>query len=114
LVALDRYTISHSFETLAELRDVLSRDKFKTITPIHERLQFCDNIAKAAQIIEPAYQFQVFQDRSDDKFFSLAYSAGAECIISGDAKHIRTLKHLHGIQIWSPAQFLVREIERKA
>ncbi len=108
-IALERYTIAHSEETLAELTSVLSREKFAALAPFDERMKFCDNVAASGQITRPLYQFQIFDDPSDDKFFSLAYSAGADCIVSGDENHVRPLKHLYGIQIWSPAQFLARE-----
>jgi len=108
--ALERYTVAFSNETLSELREVLGRETFNRLGPIDERMRFCDSIAAAGQIIDVLYQFRVFEDQADDKFFSLAYAAGADCIISGDERHVQKLKHLHGIQIWSPAQFLAREM----
>jgi predicted nucleic acid-binding protein len=87
----------------------LSREKFEMLAPFEDRMKFCDNVSSFGQIMQPLYHFQVFDDPADDKFFSLAYSAAADCIVSGDEKHVRALKHLYGIQIWSPAQFLARE-----
>lgn len=108
-IALERYIVVHSDETLAELARVLSHEKFDALAQFDERMKFCDNVAALGQIMEPLYHFRVFDDPSDDKFFSLAYSAGADCIVSGDEKHVRPMKHLYGIQIWSPAQFLALE-----
>lgn len=111
-LGLTRYTVFHSPETLQELRTVLNRPEFDKYAPRESRMMFTNSIAASGQSIVPIYRFEVFRDPADNKFFDLAYSAGSECIVSGDEKHVQPFKHFLGIQIWSPAQFLTYELQR--
>jgi predicted nucleic acid-binding protein len=87
---------------------VLSRSRFDRFAPFEERLSFTGSVAASGQLIDLAYQSHACEYPKDDKFLDLAYAAGADRIISGD-RHLRTLKHFMGIQIWLPAQFVARE-----
>jgi putative PIN family toxin of toxin-antitoxin system len=111
--ALSQYTVVHSPETLQELRTVISRPRFDTLAPLETRLAFVNTVAASGMAVQPVYQFQAFPDPTDNKFFDLAYSADARYLISGDEKHVLPLKHYHGIETLSPAQFLERELERE-
>jgi putative PIN family toxin of toxin-antitoxin system len=108
---LDAYTVAHSQATIAELSDVLRRKRFDGNAPLEERLRFTANVAASAQIIEPIYHITYCDDPKDDKFLDLAYSSAATCIISGD-RDLLKIKHFMGIQIWTPAQLLERELAR--
>lgn len=44
-------------------------------------------------------------DPDDDKFIECAVALNARCIVSGD-KHLRSVKHYMGIDIFNPTEFL--------
>ncbi len=45
-------------------------------------------------------------DPSDNKFLECAIAGKADCIVSGDKKHVLPLKHYQKIPILSPKEFL--------
>ncbi len=50
------------------------------------------------------------RDPDDNVYLGLAMQSGAGIIVSKD-KHLLEIKHYMGIQIWSPVQFIAREME---
>ncbi len=95
---------------LAELEEVLSRDKFAErlrragITP-HELML---GYAALAQLIEPAsIPRVVLADADDDAVLACAVAADAEAIVSGDS-HLLKLRNFQNIPILSAAELLVR------
>lgn len=103
-------TLFTSPELLAELADVLRREKFA------QRLEqagvTADELvygyAALARVIRPARIVPVIlDDPDDDKVLACAKAAKAEIITSGD-HHLLDLKEYEGIQILPVNQFLQR------
>lgn len=94
-----------SEETLAELYEVLRRDKFSKYVLEIERLQFLAAFAQEAQQVEITERFQVCRDPRDDKFLELAVSGEAVCIVTGDAD-LLALHLFRNIPILNPPAFL--------
>ena len=93
---------------LAELEDVLSREKFARrleragVTPRDLVLGY----AALAPVIEPATIAPVvLADPDDDAVFACAVAAQAEVIVSGD-KHLLDVKSYQGIQVLTAAELL--------
>lgn len=103
-------TLFTSPELLAELAEVLRREKFA------QRLEqagvTADELvygyAAVARIIRPArIALVILDDPDDDKALACAKAAKAEIITSGD-HHLLNLKEYEGIQILPVNQFLQR------
>src|SRR5262245_50855991 len=97
---------------LAELEDVLGREKFATrlasaaVTP-HELVL---GYAALASIIDPAeIEPVVLADPDDDAVIACAVAGHSEAIVSGDS-HLLDLKQYQGIRIVTAAE-LVAEIQ---
>ncbi len=94
---------------LAELEDVLSREKFA------QRLQLAGvtaheltlGYAALASIVEPAeIEPVVLADQDHDAVLACAVAAQAEAIVSGDT-HLLNLKRYLDIRVLTAAQLLV-------
>ncbi|NUO80418.1 putative toxin-antitoxin system toxin component, PIN family [candidate division KSB1 bacterium] len=94
-----------SEETLAELYEVLRREKFAKYVLETERLQFLAAFAQAAQQVEATERIQVCRDPQDNKFLELAVSGEAACLVTGDAD-LLALHPFRNIPILNPPAFL--------
>ena len=65
-------TILVSAALLAELSDVLNRDKFDKYISWHERLQFISALTKSSVLIEPRESIRECRDPKDDMVLELA------------------------------------------
>lgn len=99
---------------LAELRGVLSREKFasqlqaKGLTPG----ELADGYAALVTIVVPAVIApKIAKDLTDDMVIATALAAAADLIVSGDA-HVLDLKSFQGIPIVSAAEALKRVAQR--
>ena len=103
-------TLFTSPELLAELADVLRREKFaQRLKQAHVTAdELVYGYAVVARAIHPARIAPVIvDDPDDDKVLACAKAANAEIITSGDA-HLLNLKEYDGIQILPVNQFLQR------
>ena len=109
-LALQQCEVCMSAATLAELDEVLSRDKFDRYMPQAIRL------ALAALLRIHSHQVEVTpsdeaalqlpcRDPKDNKFLALAKLAGAHVLISSD-DDLLTLHPWCGVQVITPAAFL--------
>ncbi len=91
---------------LAELSEVLARDKFRThlLAANIDFDQAISDIGLLAEIINPAPLITpVSRDRDDDIVLAVAVSGRADLIISGD-RDLLVLENYLGIDILTPAQ----------
>ena len=103
--ALDRGKLVPSRAVVEELQEVLSRKKFDRYLTRQEREQFLQLLVQEARLIEIADEVRVCRDPEDDKYLSLAVSASAACLITGD-QDLQILNPFRGIPIVTSAQFL--------
>lgn len=94
-----------STETLDELRQVLARDRLDRFRDAVARRVFFDHYAAMTLLCPVETQVVACRDPSDDKFLSLAVSAGASLIISSD-NDLLTLGQVRGVTILRPGQFV--------
>ncbi len=60
-----------------------------------------------AKLVEPAERLRVIQkDDPDNRILEVAVAANADCIVSGDKRHILPLQRFRGIDIMSASAFL--------
>ena len=68
----------------SELRATIFRDKFLRIAGRHRISTMLDQYFRAAKEISANSSFRICRDPKDNIFLDLAYSAGADFIITGD------------------------------
>jgi uncharacterized protein len=96
-----------SEETMHELTQVLSRSKFSRYIRVEQRVLFLAQMASVAEIVPIVQLVRECGDPKDDKFLEVALNGRADVIITGDTD-LRQMNPWRGIQILSPAEFLVR------
>jgi|TARA_B110000263_G_C15284872_1_gene500234 putative PIN family toxin of toxin-antitoxin system len=94
-----------SDETVEELADVLSREKFDRYVSLEDRQQFIRRLLQVATIVPVLSEISDCRDPKDDKFLALALDSESDCIVSGDGD-LLSLNPWRGIDIVSPASFL--------
>jgi putative PIN family toxin of toxin-antitoxin system len=96
-----RVELASSAALLAELRGVLSREKFAAQLA-HRALTVADvfdGYAALVSLVAPAtIAPTIARDPADDQVLATALAARADCIVSGDA-HLLNLKNFQGIGI---------------
>jgi putative PIN family toxin of toxin-antitoxin system len=103
--ALDRGTILLSRPALAELKEVLNRNKFRPFITEDEVRQFLAVFAGASDWVEIDVRIDKCRDPADNKFLELAVSGRATHIITGD-NDLLTLDPFRGMPVLTPAEFL--------
>jgi len=103
--AIDRGEILISQATLAELAEVLSREKFDRYLTAREREEFLVKFTHAAVVVEITEEIRACRDAKDDKFLEIGVCGHAFSIITGDGD-LLALHPFRGIPIMTPAQFL--------
>jgi uncharacterized protein len=97
-----------SEETLLELQDVVTRAKFdRYFKPGGvTREQFLALYAMHTFRVEITEEITECLDPKDNMFLSLAVSARADVLVSGDKKHLLSMNPFRGVRIVSAADFL--------
>jgi putative PIN family toxin of toxin-antitoxin system len=94
-----------SEDTLAELVDVLNREKFRRYIPSSRVIDYVEWYVAISEIAVVTAPVVACRDPKDDKFLALALAGKADCIIAGDS-HLLEMVSFSGVAIYSPADFL--------
>jgi len=105
--ALSRGELLVSQASLAELGEVLGREKFDRYLSREEREKFLVKLIQQAVVVDITEEVRACRDAKDDKFLELAVCGRATCIVTGDTD-LLALHPFRGIPILSPAQLLDR------
>jgi putative PIN family toxin of toxin-antitoxin system len=106
--AIDIGRIVVSDNVLAEFAEVIFRKKFdKYFLNDEERYEAIDFITINALVYSPKITINACRDPKDNKFLELAVTAGASCIITGDAD-LLVLHPFENVEILSAKDFLTR------
>jgi uncharacterized protein len=105
-IAAANFDIVASTETLAELVEVLSREKFDRYASKAERKLFAMDYADTVKLINVQTVATDCEDPKDNKFLSLAVDSRAVLVVSGDKKHLTSMKKYKGIPIVGIREFL--------
>lgn len=99
--------VYRSAETLQELQTVLSRPKFDRyfVDTVFTRAMFVSIFEKYAIEVAVTHTCSDCIDPKDNMFLSLAMSAKADIIVSGDKAHVLSMHPYHGIGILSVGDF---------
>jgi putative PIN family toxin of toxin-antitoxin system len=94
-----------SKETIAELFDVLHREKFDIYVLKEKRVQFGERLIAMSSQIPVTSVLKLSRDPKDDIFLNLAVDGHADYIISGDPD-LLILNPFQDIKILKPVDFL--------
>lgn len=106
-------TVVVSEECMEELSRVITDEKFEKYSSFLKRQMFLLDFEDASEFVQVKSKIALCRDPKDDKYLSLAVSAKAKAIITGDHdllllnpfKNIST-SSMHRILILSPSDFL--------
>lgn len=105
----ERHTIFTTEWLLAELQDVLSREKFGLPTPLQREI--LDQIMSDSQLVHPNNDLPTDSVDPDDNYVLQAtLFVNAGFLITGDTKHLLPLKQIGNTEIISPTNFYERFI----
>ena len=104
-IAFEKGLVIYSEETLEELAATFIHSKFDKYISLESRLSAISEFEKRSYSIQIKTTVNVSRDNKDNKFLSLALSASADCIITGD-KDLLVLHPFQTIPILSPAEYL--------
>lgn len=94
-----------SSETLGELADVLSREKFDRYVSREDRQGFLRLLGGVSRVIPITQRIAACRDPKDDKFLDVALNGNARVILTGD-QDLLELDPFHGISTVAPTAFL--------
>ncbi len=99
-------TLLVSDEIIAEYLMVFAREKFNRWLSLEIRIAFIENIISNALPIQIVENIQECRDPKDDKYLSLAVSAQADAIITGD-DDLLVMNPFRQIPILNASNFLL-------
>jgi len=94
-----------SEDTLAELFDVLSRERFQKFIPLDQSIDYVEWYAGISEQVIVTQHVVACRDPKDDRFLALAVSGRADCILAGDHDLLDMVK-FNGVPIYRPAEFM--------
>jgi putative PIN family toxin of toxin-antitoxin system len=94
-----------SYETIAELDEVLRRPRFDGYVPQARRLELLSALVRQAEVIDVVDVITECREPKDNKFLELALSGNGSHIVTGDSD-LLVLHPFRGIAILSPQSFL--------
>jgi putative PIN family toxin of toxin-antitoxin system len=110
LKAISEAELCASLSTLAELDEVLARDKFDRYLDLESRQTFVALYRRHARLFpvsdaDESALVTACRDPRDNKFLALVLSCGADVLVSSD-DDLLTLHPYRGIPVLSPKAFL--------
>ncbi len=87
-VAIEHFDVAASGDTLAELADVLKRDKFNRYASKIERIAKLEAYAQTVLVFDVQLQVLDCRDPKDNKFLALCTTANAKVLVTGDKKDL--------------------------
>jgi len=102
-ISIGKLLISHA--TVAELNQVLSKQKFRKYITKEESVEFLNAFVQNSIMVEVTRYISICRDPRDNKFIELAIAGQAKCIVTGD-KDLLNLHPFGELAILTPRQFL--------
>jgi len=102
-ISIGKLLISHA--TVAELNQVLSKQKFRKYITREESVEFLNAFVQNSIMVEVTRYISICRDPRDNKFIELAIAGQAKYIVTGD-KDLLNLHPFGELAILTPRQFL--------
>jgi putative PIN family toxin of toxin-antitoxin system len=94
-------------ELIAEYQETI--DSLRLDYPKHKHVPWAGALTEAAILVFPTIRATgATPDPDDEKVLECAVAAEADFIVTGDKKHLLPLREYRGVEILSPAEFLLR------
>ena len=106
---MEKHEVVLSSQILAELADVLSRDKFNVTNAQIDK--FLSILVRYAVVVPVQSTSIILEDPDDDVILDTAFCGKAEYIVSGD-KHLLKIVRYRNVEILSVNDFL-QKIDKK-
>ena len=103
--ALGSSEVMVSESLVAELANVLSREKFDRYVSVQDREEFLRRVPKVATVAPVLTEVEVCRDPDDNQVLALALDSGSDYIITGD-RNLLVLHPWRGVKIVPPHTFL--------
>ena len=87
-LAIEHFDVAASSATLAELADVLKRDKFDRYCAKADRITRLEDYAQTVLVFDVQLEVTDCKDPKDNKFLALCTTAGAKALVTGDKKDL--------------------------
>lgn len=87
-VAVEHFDVAASSATLAELADVLKRDKFDRYASKTDRITRLEAYAQTVLVFDVQLEVTDCKDPKDNKFLALCTTASAKVLVTGDKKDL--------------------------
>jgi uncharacterized protein len=87
-VAVEHFDVAASSATLAELADVLKRDKFDRYASKTDRITRLEAYAQTVLVFDVQLEATDCKDPKDNKFLALCSAAGAKVLVTSDKKDL--------------------------
>jgi uncharacterized protein len=94
-----------SEDLLAELEDVISRKFGWSRQAIESTL---NQIRMTAEMVSPEFELTDCADPDDNRILEAAVAGRADCIVSGDKRHLLRMGSFRGVEILTAHDFLLR------
>jgi putative PIN family toxin of toxin-antitoxin system len=98
-IGLEHFELAASSDTIAELLEVLKRDKFDKYLSKAERRDLAELYVQNTVLFNNLIPVNECKDPKDNKFLSLALTAKARLIVSGDKRDLISMNSFQGIEI---------------
>ena len=103
--ALGSFEVMVSESLVAELANVLSREKFDHYVSVQDRVEFLSRVPKVATVAPVLTEVEVCRNPDDNQVLALALDSGSDFIITGD-RDLLVLHPWRGVKIVAPHTFL--------
>jgi putative PIN family toxin of toxin-antitoxin system len=111
LQLLEGHVVVSSSQMLAELADVLSREKFREVRSSQVD-RYLSNLVRKCRLVKSRSRFRVVaEDPDDDLVLNTAYDGKADYIVTGD-KHLLALQEFKVIKIVTVNEMLQVLVEQ--
>ena len=87
-VAVEHFDVAASSATLAELADVLKRDKFDRYASKTDRITRLEAYAQTVLVFNVQLEVTDCKDPKDNKFLALCVTSRAKALVTGDKKNL--------------------------
>jgi uncharacterized protein len=105
-IGFEHFDLACSKEALTELLEVLKRDKFNKYLSQAERAERAEIYAQSVLFFDVTLEVADCKNPKDNKFLSLAITARAKAIVSGDKRDLLSMHPYRGVDIIGLREFV--------
>lgn len=101
----EKFIILISNEIMAEFDEVIDRLIKRKMIPPEGAVALVRRLRKDSRKIKVTSKIDLSKDKKDNRYLAAALDGKADYLVSGDTKHLLTLKKIANTRIISPKEF---------